>query len=464
MKWATGHIKFRHDGIFGNKAAIRDEYCELTFSELEVAVDDKIEILPKLPSFFFFFIRNRVEDVVLLLACLEAGHTVALLDPSLPAAARSELDAVYEPNFVIHNCKVVALRDTNNVSGLARNSELLLSTSGSTGSPKFVRLSARNLLHNAAAIALSQELGEHDIGFAHLPLHYSYGLSVLTSHFSVGSLVVLSDLGLNDGKFWSWLRESKITHFPGVPFHYQFMARLGLDRLKLHSVTKMTQAGGNLSQDIKEKLHAYMTDKKGKFFVMYGQTEASPRMTTLHHDDFLTRPNSVGRVLHGGAIHILNDLLEQASTGEEGEVVYTGPNVMLGYATSREDLWVDRIESTVLATGDVGFIDSDGFLTITGRVKRFTKVFGLRVNLDEVEKALANRFEFLAVVGANDRLGIFLPESARSEETQIKVFDALKERFVVPRVAVTLVFVDDLPILSSNKIDYRSLERQLNAV
>jgi acyl-CoA synthetase (AMP-forming)/AMP-acid ligase II len=459
-----GHIQFRHDGILGSKAAIRDEYSELTFSELEVAVDEKIELLPKLPSLFFFFIRNRVEDVILLLACLEAGHTVALLDPSLPAAARSKLDGAYEPNFVIQNCEVVSLRNVTTSDVVARDSELLLSTSGSTGSPKFVRLSATNLSHNAAAIALSQELVKEDIGFAHLPLHYSYGLSVLTSHLSVGSQVVLSDAGLNDGNFWSWLKDSKITHFPGVPFHYQFMARLGLDRLKLHSVTKMTQAGGSLSQNIKEQVHTYMMNKQGKFFVMYGQTEASPRITTLHHDDFLKSPHSVGRVLSGGTIHILNDSLQHASIGEEGEVIYTGPNVMLGYATSREDLWESRNESSVLATGDMGFIDNDGFLTITGRVKRFTKVFGLRVNLDEVEKALANRFEFLAVVGTNDRLGIFLPESARSEESQIKVFDALKERFVVPRVAVTLVFVDNLPILSSNKIDYRSLERQLNAV
>ncbi len=402
----------------------------------------------------FHYIHNSVDDVAALLGAIAAGHAVALFDPKLPEATRAELEQRYSPEWVIEQ-------------GLSRNSglplhlqsgsldpalTLLLSTSGSTGSPKLVRLSAEALKVNAEGIAEVLHITEDDVAAGYLPLHYSYGLSVLLSHLCSGARILLTKDGLTDRTFWPALRSAEVTHMPGVPFHFQIMAKLGFARLGLTSLRTLTQAGGNLDLETRRNAHAFMSARGGRFFVLYGQTEAAPRMTTLQHDEFKEAETSVGTALPGCRIEILN-----SDTSGTGEVVFHGPNVMLGYAKERADLALGNEQSGRLHTGDLGYLDRAGRLFITGRVKRFAKVYGLRVNLDDLEIA-ANTIATAAVVQNGEGVRIYLVTSEPDYNHKAQaVQDRLLERYTLPRAAFEFVRLDAIPTTERGKVDYATL-------
>lgn len=399
----------------------------------------------------FHYIRNTVEGVAQFLGAVSAGHVIALLDPQLPPQAKSDLAVQYNPGIILDN-GIELLRDIS--PELHAELAVLLSTSGSTGSPKFVRLSARNLSCNARAIADVLDIRAPEVGCGHLPLHYSYGLSVLTSHLSAGAPVHLTERGFLDPGFWPQMKRWRISHLPGVPFHFNTLRRFNFAKLDLPDLRVMTQAGGTLDVRIRKMAHDFMDARGGLFNVMYGQTEAAPRITTLAHEDFAAHAESVGQALPGGRIEIVgaND-----APGVEGEVIYYGPNVMMGYAENPGDLALGDNMGGRLATGDIGRLDEEGRLTITGRIKRMGKIAGLRVNLDEVERALSGLGEEFAVVGKGEVLLLYhLPTTVpgRLKERALK---KLSERFTLPRTAYRFQEIAEFPRTPRDKIDYQAL-------
>ena len=362
----------------------RDDW--ITYGALKWRAADYAGAMAGRRGLVFLSARNDFASVAALIGAIAASHAVALLDPELSAELREALIARYRPEYLIDSDRMI---EPVRLSGAGADQSgdvhhdlaILLSTSGSTGSPKFVRLPLSALLSNARAIASVLEIAPDDVAAAHLPLHYSFGLSVLTSHLVMGARIRLTHRGFTDRAFWGAMKKAKITHLPGVPFHFQMMQKLRYQRLSLPDLKSLAQAGGYLDIDARRAAHDYMTARGGRFFVMYGQTEASPRLTTLAHDEFARAPASVGKALPGGRLEILNP-----DEKGHGEIVYHGSNVMMGYAESRADLARGDDHRGRLETGDIGFLDFAGRLTLTGRSKRFGKVYGLRVNLDEVEK------------------------------------------------------------------------------
>lgn len=400
------------------------------------------------------YARNDIASVAALLGALAAGHAVALLDPRLPDETRVDLETLYGPTWVIGR-SAGQLDHPGGEGPLHPDLALLLSTSGSTGSPKLVRLSLAALTANALGIAEVLDIQSDDVAAGYLPLHYSYGLSVLTSHLVRGASIRLTNGGLMDAGFWPALRDAAVSHMPGVPFHYQVMLRLGLGRLGLSRLRSMTQAGGAMDTALRARVHAHMEASGGRFFVLYGQTEASPRMTTLQHDEFPDAPTSVGRPLPGCRIEIL----DPDGTGQ-GEVVFVGPNVMLGYAETRADLGRGDTLQGRLHTGDVGFLDKAGRLVLTGRVKRVAKIYGLRVNLDEVE-ALANETGVAAVTQTGDSLTIHLAtrgDTDRDTELTRTILARLQQRFTLPLTSYRFRIVADIPKTDRGKTNYALLE------
>lgn len=405
----------------------------------------------------FLYIRNDVQSVAALLGALGAGHAVALFDPKLSAQARARLEACYQPDWLAEPGVPHEVRGPLNsvpVSldpGLA----LLLSTSGSTGSPKLVRLTLAAIEANAAGISDVLGIGQADVASGHLPLHYSYGLSVLTSHLYRGARVRLTEYGFMQREFWPSMRNAEITHFPGVPFHYHMLAKLGFGRLNLNSLRTMTQAGGAMSVAIRRQAHAFMSERGGGFYVLYGQTEAAPRMATLQHSDFPVADGSVGTALPGCRFEI-----REPDENNCGEVIFYGPNVMQGYAESRADLALGDILKGRLQTGDIGWLDECGRLYLTGRAKRFGKIYGLRVSLDELERE-ASMLAPVAAVQAGEGVCIFIASSGNeaqdSEHKQI-LLDHLLSRFTIPRAGYTFRSVDAIPHTARGKVDYAALE------
>jgi acyl-CoA synthetase (AMP-forming)/AMP-acid ligase II len=439
----------------------------LTYHELSGAVTARAAALGRERSLVFLFTRNTIDAVLWFLGARAASHPVALLDADLDDVLASALIERYRPHVVLGR-PVTNKAYTKHADGgyrlpgrelpLHPRLGVLLSTSGSTGSPKFVRLSASNVESNASAIAESLGLTRAERAFAHLPLHYSYGMSILTSHLAAGASVVISDASVIEPRFWDQFRQFEATSLAGVPYTYQMLDRIGFLDMSLPSLTSMTQAGGKLSSRYVKKFHAALQRRGGSFFVMYGQTEASPRITCLPADDLPARPGSVGRPLAGGSLTIEGGTGQFLGSGVDGEIVYRGTNVMMGYAEQPEDLSLGDIQGNVLRTGDIGHVDEDGFLYITGRSKRIGKVFGLRVNLDDVEQMVVGIGQ-VAVVGAEDRLHVHHEHD--DEGNALAARKRLSTLLRVPVQAITFHRLDAIPVLANGKPDYKALEARV---
>lgn len=425
-------------------------------------------------SLAFCFCSSEVGTVVAYLAAIEAGHAVALLDANLGEEPRASLLTRYRPELVLSplggrpsgqaykaiegaDLSFLAEVRSGDRRGAALHPELalLLSTSGSTGSPKFVRLSLANLTSNAASIIAALRITKEDRAIATLPFHYSYGLSVLNTHLVAGGSIVLPSTTMLEPAFWSMMERHGCTSFAGVPYTYEMLARVGFEKRIPLALRTMTQAGGKLRTELVERYHRHMSSLQGQFFVMYGQTEATARIACLPSTMLPAKLGAAGRAVPGGVITI--DMQGQPEGARSGEIVYSGPNVMMGYASSREDLALgDELQGT-LRTGDLGYLDEDGILYITGRSRRIAKVFGLRVNLDEVE-ALLRHLGPIAAVAADDRIRIYCEFH---DEDAIKTARAHLSSFLrVHHAALEFRRLASLPLNANGKIDYPRLQSE----
>jgi acyl-CoA synthetase (AMP-forming)/AMP-acid ligase II len=324
---------------------------------------------------------------------------------------------------------------------------LLLTTSGSTGNPKLVRLSGAAVRANAEAIVAALGITGDDVTPTTLPLFYTFGLSVLNSHLLAGATVVLERTGILQRDFWTAVNEHGVTTLAAVPYQYEMLRRLRFDPAKYPTLRTLTQAGGRLRTELVTDFAERMATVGGRLFVMYGQTEATARMAVLPSDRIADKLGSVGLPVPGGSFSIV-----------DGEVVYTGPNTMLGYAETAADLARGDDLGGVLHTGDLGHLDDDGFLFITGRLKRIGKVFGVRVNLDDVERTLAPHGAVAAVAG-DDKLHVFVEgaDAAAAQVIRKELATFLDTHFT----GVDVRGVEALPLMATGKIDYRALEAAL---
>ncbi|MDR3724530.1 MAG: AMP-binding protein [Terracidiphilus sp.] len=331
---------------------------------------------------------------------------------------------------------------------------LLLSTSGSTGSPKLVRLSYRNVESNADSIASYLNLSKNERPITSLPSHYSYGLSVINSHFHVGATLLATNASVVQREFWEFARQAKASSIAGVPYTYEMLRRLRFFSMELPDLHTMTQAGGHFPKERVKEYLEYAKSSGKAFIVMYGQTEATARMSYLPFSRAEEKLGSVGIAIPGGRFQLLHDdgkeILEPSVTGN---LVYSGPNVSLGYAQSREDLGLEDERCGVLETGDLAYRDPDDFYFIQGRKNRFVKIYGNRVNLDEVE-ALVRRINVdCACVGQEDMISVYVT-SAESQEL-VQVY--LAEKTGLNRRAFNVRVVQSIPKTAAGKTQYSQL-------
>ncbi|HKN97940.1 MAG TPA: AMP-binding protein [Pseudonocardiaceae bacterium] len=440
----------------------------LTGSTLASEVDSIAERLAGLPPGVLLAATPVTLAAVLrYLAALRAGRAVALVDPARPP---DPLVAAFEPAAVLGADPLVApppgygTADLGGPAWVRRRPDgvvphpdlaVLLPTSGSTGSSRYVRLSRSAVTANAAAIGAVLGIGPDDVAPTSLPLHHGYGMSVLNSHLLAGATVVIDDSGLLARSFWQAVDLYGITSLAGVPHHYRLLHRLRFDPVRHPTLRTMTQAGGALPVELATRFHAAMAGAGGRLFVMYGQTEAAPRMATLPPDLLPERAGSVGFALPGGRFTVrLPDGTDTDRPGVTGEIVYTGPNVMLGYASTAADLARGDDCLGVLPTGDLGHLSADGCLTVTGRLARIGKVFGHRVSLDDLERLVDT--PGVAAVSAGDRVTLYV-EGADSQVTA-RTARALADRLRMHVSGFDVRGIDSLPLLPSGKVDYHTLE------
>lgn len=268
----------------------------------------------------------------------------------------------------------------------ARTAEIIF-TSGSTGKPKGVMLSHKNLKANTQSIVEYLELRHEDRICVVLPFYYCYGLSLLHTHLRVGGSMVLNNTFLFLGTVIKDLNQFRCTGFAGVPSHYQMLLKKAksFKETKFPDLRYVTQAGGKLHNVfIKEFV---MTFPGINFYVMYGQTEATARLSYLPPGEVLRKIGSIGKAIPNVNLKIMGKNGEALAAGEVGEIVAQGDNVMMGYfqdpgGTSR------TLKKGWLYTGDLAFKDEEGFIFVTAREKEIIKVGGKRVSPKEIEELI----------------------------------------------------------------------------
>lgn len=405
---------------------------------------------------------RSVDGVAAYLAAARAGCAIALGDtqsPNLPHIA-----SAYEPEWIVAPLSFVfdgynempwplsslrlLKRTETPAHALHPDFYLMLLTSGSTGSSKGVRLSYRNIASNTNAIAKSLSLSAQSNALGHLPISYSFGISVVHTQLSCGARCTLTDESMMSGAFWKLAREQNVTLFPGVPYHYEMMMRLGLARLKLPSLTTFLQAGGKMQLPLTQKMLEEVQKRDGgELFIMYGQTEAAPRISCFPLHLHPEKIGSSGKALDGGKLEIIED-----------EIVYTGPNVMMGHATGRADLAKGDEMNGCLATGDLGTLDADGYLTITGRKQRFAKLFGQRVALDDLEKMAAPIALCIAVEHPEKVVMVTLCDE---EDKRAAIKEALVAHTKLPAPWIEVLTLAAIPTKTNGKIDYQMLQKSV---
>ncbi len=335
---------------------------------------------------------------------------------------------------------------------------LLMTTSGSTGSPKLVRQSYDNLKANTESIVQYLDLHEDERAVTNLPLHYVYGLSILNTHLAAGASVVVTEKTLFDRAFWQIVREQEVTNLGGVPYTYAMLKRLRFFRMELPALRTLTQAGGKLDPELHREFAAFAQTHGKQFVVMYGAAEATARMGYLPPQYALEKIGAMGIAIPGGRFELVDEAgKEITDTDTVGELVYYGANVTLGYAESGADLARGDERHGRYETGDLARRDADGYYTIVGRKRRFLKMFGKRTNLQEVEHILRQHFGEIEVAcaGIDDNLYIFVTQ----EELVPEIVPFLSAKLGLHHSAFTARCIAEIPKNASGKTVYRDLEQ-----
>lgn len=265
----------------------------------------------------------------------------------------------------------------------------IIFTSGSTAKPKGVMISHRNLVANTQSIIDYLHLTCEDIMAVVLPFYYCYGLSLLHTHLRVGGSLVLNNNFALIGGVINDLNKYQCTGFAGVPSHYQILLRKNqaFQNTAFPYLRYVTQAGGKLHDVfIHEFRQAF---PQVNFYVMYGQTEATARLSYLDPAFVDTKTKSIGKGIPGVELKVVDELGGRPPVGEVGEIIARGSNIMLGYWHEEQET-SQTIRDGWLYTGDLGYYDEDGFIFLTSRKKEIIKVGGNRVSPKEIEEVVVS--------------------------------------------------------------------------
>jgi long-chain acyl-CoA synthetase len=457
------------------------------FNKRVVAIDDnlktykykdlldnslKIKKLTKPRDNVFLICENSFSFLYIYVGLVRNRNIIYLIDRSIKKDKFEVLQKLHKPKFILYpiefsekienyNCQKVdhnySIVKTNFHLKLnfQKDISILLSTSGSTGSPKFVKLSFLNIKDNTKKISNYLNIKKKDRAVTTMECSYSYGMSIINTHLYSGASIFLTKKNFFDKNFWTLMNKIKVTNFGGVPFAFEILNKIKFYEKKLPNLKTVTQAGGKLNNEIMLKFIKLFRAKKIKFYIMYGQTEASPRMSYLDFKFCEKKIGSIGKPLIGGKFKIYDDnkkIINQVN--KIGELVYQGKNIMLGYANNIHDLTKSK-KIKNLFTGDLAYIDKDGFYFITGRKNRVIKINGLRYSLDEIEKEL-NQEGFICVVqGLEDKLIIFLTKKINYLKTHISNF--LFKSYKIRRDKIIFKEIKKIPRNIYGKITYSSL-------
>ncbi len=454
--------------------AITEDERVITYSELQNLSDTLLENISE-RCLVFNLCTNTLGSLLGYVSFINNNIVPLMLDVELNKELLDNLITTYKPAYlwvpqkkatifsdftVVCSIEGYSLLKSNfsNSYKIHEDVALLLTTSGSTGSFKLVKQSYKNIKSNMMSIVEYLNLDKNERPITTLPMSYTYGLSIINSHLTCGASIILNEKTLMQKEFWATLKKFEATSFGGVPYIYEMLYKLRFFRMDLPKLKTMTQAGGKLSFDLHEKFAKFADETGKKFIVMYGQTEATARMSYLPFERSIEKAGSIGIAIPGGNFDIVDtdgNPINEPNT--VGELRYIGENVTLGYAESSEDLEKGDERNGMLVTGDMAKFDEDNYFYIVGRKKRFLKIYGSRVNLDETEQLIKQYFNGIDCVcaGIDDALYVFILDVTILED----VSKFIHEKTSINRAAVKVKVISEIPRSESGKILYPKLDQ-----
>jgi long-chain acyl-CoA synthetase len=455
-----------------NIAFIFQNNKKMTYSELGKEVEKLGEHL-KENTLLLIVAQISIEPIIGYIAALNKKTAIMFVDIKTSKPDVQKIINEYNPDFVFapndwfdnQDClgrdsffdyqKYKILKRTKlNPSQINSSLSILLPTSGSLGVSKFVRISHDNIESNTNSIICYLKITENDRAITTMPIGYSYMLSILNTHLHAGASIVICPHSILEKEFWHQAQLHQISSLSGVPVFFQMLIRLGLEKMSIPSLRQVTQAGGKLSDALTEKMINFCQSQKIEFITMYGQTEASPRISFLDWESAKTKIGSIGKAIPGVKIWLEFPNGDKINTPDtNGEIVVSGKNICLGYAESEDDLIRGDDNKGVLKTGDIGRQDSDGFYYITGRIKRIAKVNGLRMNLDDIEQKMKEVGLNIACIERDNKICVFFDDALEPRD----VISMLHAQTGQKRTVFTCIHVSALPMTSNNKINYKKL-------
>jgi len=352
---------------------------------------------------------NNLFFIKAYLAILKSGNICIPIDPAIEKENFLYISDITKPKLIFatsdisrklpidtFNCLFPESlsSEINNASDETENRLIddtdcaeIIFTSGSTGKPKGVMLSHKNLVANTASILSYLNLNQDDRMLVVLPFYYCYGLSLLHTHLRSGGSIVLNNSFIFLGKIIRDLLDYKCTGFAGVPSHFQILLRKSdsFKKTAFPALRYVTQAGGGLATTFIDEFRESFPEVK--FYVMYGQTEATARLSYLPPEMYEKKKGSIGKGIPGVELRVVNEEGENVEPGETGEIIAHGENIMIGYYPERK-FDFESSRNGWLYTGDLGTVDGDGFIYLTARSKEIIKVGGKRISPKEIESVI----------------------------------------------------------------------------
>ena len=451
-------------------AALDDAGGQLTYGEI---VSLRRELSDYLPAreLVFCLCENKVGSLAGFLALYDCKDVCLLLNATIDKGLLDALYATYHPSYfwmpasksheypykIVYSYKDYVLCKTgNNAPAMHPELSMLMTTSGTTGSPKLVRHKYGNIESNARNVASVFGWTTEERGIVDLPMQYTMGLNVINSHLYAGAIVLLLSSNLMSPLFWKFIKENKGTNFTGVPFSYEVLNRLRFNRMDLPYLTTLAEGGGKLSDTLFKTFADYAGEKGKRFFATFGTTETSARLAFLRPEAAVTHIGSIGKAIPEGTLTLVDEDGNEINEPDvDGELRYEGPNVTMGYGTCVDDLLKGDEFCGTYYTGDIAKKDADGYYYIVGRKKRFLKLFGLRVSLDQSERIIKEHFGIeCACTGDDSKMRIYITDDNLKEDVK----KLISEKTGLISTSFEVKVLDTIPRFESGKINYRELQ------
>ena len=453
-------------------ALVDNEGNNITYGELaEKMVEVGKNVIPR--SVIFILCKNTVGAMIGYLGFIEREAVPLNLSDKIDKNLLKTLIATYTPAYLwvpeeeaenygyeaaYNTHGYTLLRTGNEVYPVHDKLQFLMTTSGSTGSPKLVRYKKGNLEANAKNVAIAFGWSDKERPLCDLGMQYTMGLNVINTHLYVGATVLLTTYNIMSGEFWDYIKKERGTNFTGVPFSYDILFRLHFDRMDLPDLHTLSQGGGKLTDARFIQLAKY-AEKTGKRFIpSFGTTETSARMACLPAELALTKTGSIGKAIPEGELFLIDEngnVLEEPVA--EGEMCYRGPNVTMGYAVCKEDLLKDDEFNGEYHTGDLARRDADGCYYVTGRLSRFLKLLSYRVSLDQCERLIQQEFGVeCACSGTDQRMNIYITDANRKDD----ILDFISRKTNLYKSLFRVFIVPEIIRNDSGKIRYKEMDVQ----